>query len=309
MVDFTTRTLKNQDSVLIDHGSARSNYKIPETIITWNMLERLYTVYETSVPDKNRPALCTAKTESDLTMADIIFGAKRSKAQEDFEQAILIGILNGSLRYPDNTKWFWQSSKYRNMIIPKWIFESCDKTVHHARNSVQENELWDRNLVARRLRQILNTDPEANIPWNSDFKTCLLTIREELAEKTNIRYFTDEIIDELLHAYMTHLPKKYIQEKARIGQYIAALKKAKMAYKKVKAIDDILANCPMYAYEYQNKKWITAYGHFVNHKTIAFISEFIPDVSMPDFSENTDRNVEQYVLLNKNAICKYAEIH
>ena len=309
MVDFVEKTLKEQDSVLIDHGIVRSNFKIPQTVITWDMIEQLYEIYNTSVPDKNLPALCIAKPESELKMSEIIFGEKRSKAQEDFERTLLFGILNGSLYYPDHTKWFWQSSKYKNLIIPRWVFETCGKSIHHIQKTGDENELWDRNLVARRLRQILNTDPDANIPWNFDLKTCFLTIKEEKEEKAKTQYFSDDIITELCRVYMTHLPKKYNKDKSKIGQYVTQLKKAKTPYKKVKAIDSIIANCPIYAYEYQNKKWSIAYENFVNYKTIAFISEFISNTTVPDFSKNTNAYVEQYVLLNKDTICAYTKNH
>ena len=108
---------------------------------------------------------------------------------------------------------------------------------------------------------------------------------------------------------MTHLPKKYNKDKSKIGQYVTQLKKAKTPYKKMKAIDNIIANCPLYAYEYQNKKWSVAYENFVNYKTIAFISEFISDTTVPDFSKNTNAYVEQYVLLNKDMICAYTKNH
>lgn len=310
MVNFATQTLQIQGETVIDHGMVKPGYSIPTDHITWPVIEKLYSQYNDSVPENElQPALCVAKAESELTLHELVFGIRRSQAQDTFEQTLLFGILNGSLQYPTPEAWFWQSPRYKNLIIPRWIFEPNAKAVQHRTERLRENELWDRNVAARKLRNLLNEDTTQHITWNKTFRHCFLTIKEELAEKTSHRHFTDDIISSLCRAYMHNLPKRYLSEKTTIGQHIASLKRAKSSGQKLRALDNILQNCPMYPYEYDDSPWDTAYSVFVNRKTLEFIYEFIPTVSVPDFSNLSDAAVEQYVLDNKTAICNYINTH
>ena len=49
-------------------------------------------------------------------------GIPRDEARERLELAILTGSLNGSLKWEDDKKWFWQSKADPDFIILKnWI--------------------------------------------------------------------------------------------------------------------------------------------------------------------------------------------
>lgn len=310
MVDFTTKSLTVHGKLVIDHGIVQSGYDIPIENITWPQIETLYDIYNNSAPDHDmQPALCSAKSETELSMYDIVFGIKRSQAQEEFEKTLLFGILNKTLVYPNPNQWFWQSSKYKNLIIPRDLFLPDTKTVRRRKVQIAENELWDRNLVAYKLRRILNNDVNQIVPWDRTFYHCFSIVKEEFTEKSSHRYFSDSIIAKLAKTYLMHLPKRYSAQKSTIGQYFAKLRTAKTHYQKAKAIENVLTNCPMYSYEYNDEQWCAAYDAFVNQKTLDFICEFMPEIHIPDFSVLSDAVIEQCVLDNKLAICDYISTH
>ena len=80
--------------------------------------------YKHSVPNgmRRQRKFFRALPESELSTEDLIAGENRQKAKEKLEMAVLEGSLNGSLKWPDNTKWFWQSEKDPDLIVlKKWI--------------------------------------------------------------------------------------------------------------------------------------------------------------------------------------------
>ena len=77
-----------------------------------------------SVPDriKLQRVFFRALPEDQHTDEDLITGEPRQAARERLEMAVLEGSLNGSLKWPDSKKWFWQSKKDPDLIIlQKWV--------------------------------------------------------------------------------------------------------------------------------------------------------------------------------------------
>ena len=94
------------------------------SIISFELLETLYTIYKHSVPNgiKYKKTYFKALTYDELSTEDLILGANRQTSKENLEIAIISGVLNGSLVWPDETKWFWQSENDKDFILlRKWI--------------------------------------------------------------------------------------------------------------------------------------------------------------------------------------------
>ena len=83
-----------------------NGYTIPDTAVTLSKLEELYAAYKTSVPygKKGRSKYFYAKEETELTNDQLIYGANRQQAREALELTLLIGILNKTLTWPDDTR-------------------------------------------------------------------------------------------------------------------------------------------------------------------------------------------------------------
>ena len=177
-------------------------------------------------------------------------------------------------------------------------------------NKSTENELWDRNVVGRRLRKSLNTETtENNCLSNMTIKECLMTIKEEIAEHEPVKFFTDEIIEDILMQYMSNIPKQWNKKKATIGQYISRIRKAKTPLFKIRAIDDFLENNMFANISYQSEKWQKAYEDFVDYRTLMFIKAFIPNVAPINISGNIKDYTEKYITDNFESINKYVASH
>ena len=311
MVNFDTRTLQIGETLLIENGKPVNGHVISETSVTLEDIEQLYTVYETSFPDKPCSSMFRAKPENELSLSEMVYGKNRSIAQQQLEQTLLEAIISHNLIYPDKNKWFWQSQKNRNLIIPRWIFtQECHRNIVYRENKSTENELWDRNVVGRRLRKSLNTETtENNCLSNMTIKECLITIKEEIAEHEPVKFFTDEIIEDILMQYMSNIPKQWNKKKATIGQYISRIRKAKTPLFKIRAIDDFLENNMFANVSYQSEAWQKAYEDFVDYRTLMFIKEFIPNVAPINISGNIKDYTEKYITDNFESINKYVASH
>lgn len=123
-INIETRTAKTGNRFLIKNGRPMNGYTIPDTAVTLSKLEELYAAYKTSVPygKKGRSKYFYAKEETELTNDQLIYGANRQQAREALELTLLIGILNKTLTWPDDTIWFWQSEKDPDLVIlKKWV--------------------------------------------------------------------------------------------------------------------------------------------------------------------------------------------
>lgn len=124
-INLETHTLKNSKKILIQNGIPQNDYKIDSAPITFEKLEELYQIYKHSIPDKAKHKYQYFKVldYEKLTTEDLVMGENRSKAKEALETALLTGILNGSLKWPDESKWFWQSETDKDFILLKKWFQ------------------------------------------------------------------------------------------------------------------------------------------------------------------------------------------
>ena len=123
-INLDTKTVKSGKTYLINKGIPQNGCVIDKTPITFPVLEELYTAYKHSVPNnvKYKKNHFKALSYDNLTTEDLIIGSNREKAKENLELAIITGVLNGSLQWPDDTKWFWQSDKDKDFVLLKrWI--------------------------------------------------------------------------------------------------------------------------------------------------------------------------------------------
>ncbi len=123
-VNLNTKTVKRNGKTIVENGVPQNGYKISETPISFEDIDTLYAAYKHSVPNgmRRQRKFFRALPESELSTEDLITGENRQKAKERLEMAVLEGSLNGSLKWPDDTKWFWQSEKDPDLIIlKKWI--------------------------------------------------------------------------------------------------------------------------------------------------------------------------------------------
>ena len=118
-INLETRTVIDGKRALIKNGKPVGDYQIPTDVIRIDDIERLYAEYKTSVPNgiKYRRPYFRALSADKLPTENLISGANRQQAKDKLEFTLLIGILNGSLVWPDETKWFWQSPNDKNLIL------------------------------------------------------------------------------------------------------------------------------------------------------------------------------------------------
>lgn len=311
MVNFDTRTLQIGETLLIENGKPVNGHIISEIPVTLEDIEQLYTVYETSFPDESCPSMFRAKSENELSLSEIVYNENRSTAQQQLEQTLLEAIISHNLIYPDKNKWFWQSQKNHNLIIPRWIFtQECHRNIMYRDNKSTENELWDRNVVGRRLRKSLNIETiEKNCFSNMTIKECLMAIREEIAEREPVKFFTDEIIKDVLMQYMRNIPKQWNKKKAAIGQCTSRIRKAKTPLLKIRAIDGFLENNMFTNIPCQSEKWQRAYEDFVDYRTLMFIKEFMPNATPVNISGDIKDYTEKYITANLESINEYVTNH
>lgn len=123
-VDLKNKSLIKNKTILIDNGIPQGDYILPSDEVTLETIEELYQVYKHSVPNtiRYRKPYFKALKEEELSTQDLIIGANRQLAKEKLETTLLIGILNGSLKWPDDTKWFWQSPNDKDLVLLKEWF-------------------------------------------------------------------------------------------------------------------------------------------------------------------------------------------
>lgn len=302
MINFETKTFTQNGKILIKDGKSVNDYVISSKSVTWSDIESLYHDYETSFPNQTTVSMFYAKPESELTLSELIYGTNRSIAQETLELTLIEGILNKSLLYPDESKWFWQSTKYKNLIVPRWLFtDECHKNIAYKPQTLHENMLFDKNLVVRRLRQTLNTASPTIIDMS--FKDCFLLLKEELLSNNLYKFFSDDIIDKLLTDYISHIKNQ--KAKAKTGQYVAAVKQAKNGSCKIKAVSILLEKGTHLTTICNLPEWYKIYMDFINYKTLIFIKAFVPDAKPLQFNTNIADCTESYIRDNLDAITNH----
>ena len=302
MINFETKTFIKNNKTLIKNGKAVNGYTISDKQVTLSDIELLYQEYETSFPDQQTIAMFPAKPESELKLSEIIYHKNRSETQEILEKTLLEGILNKSLIYPDDSKWFWQSAQHKNLIIPRWLFtDECHREIAYKPRILQENMLWDKNLVGRRLRKTLT---ENTLTTRITFKDCFTILKDELPATKMHNVISDDDINMLLSEYMKQIKKQ--ETKARIGQYVADIKThAKAGFHKRKAIDNLLQNDSYLNVQCHMPRWIDIYENAIDYKTLLFISTFVPDAQPLQLQDKLSDYTNSYIQNNLDAITDY----
>ncbi len=125
-IDLTNKYYIKDGLVLIEDGVPQNGYTISDENISWEYIEELYSIYKCSIPSleesKIKKPYFKALSIDELSGKALMQGVPRDEARENLELAILIGSLNGSLKWEDDKKWFWQSKADPDFIILKnWI--------------------------------------------------------------------------------------------------------------------------------------------------------------------------------------------
>lgn len=133
-IDLLERTLIVDGNVIIDKGnySGELGLSVVETNVALQMIEDAYIKYVSSMPEEGtnaniacRSCLFKALPSNKLSDDNLIYSEYRSIARARLELTVLIMILNRSIDWNSEQlagKWFWQSSKDRNLVLlKKWI--------------------------------------------------------------------------------------------------------------------------------------------------------------------------------------------
>lgn len=131
-IEIIGRTLTVDNNVIIDKGIYRGELGLPvvATKVALEMIEDAYIKYKSSMPNEEtnitcRSSLFKALPSQKLSDEDLISSEYRSIARIRLELTVLIMILNKSIDWDSEQlagKWFWQSSKEKNLVLLKeWI--------------------------------------------------------------------------------------------------------------------------------------------------------------------------------------------
>lgn len=131
-IEIIGRTLTVDNNIIIDKGIYRGELGLPvvATKVALEMIEDAYIKYKSSMPNEEtnitcRSSLFKALPSQKLSDEDLISSEYRSIARIRLELTVLILILNKSIDWDSEQlagKWFWQSSKEKNLVLLKeWI--------------------------------------------------------------------------------------------------------------------------------------------------------------------------------------------
>lgn len=131
-IEIIGRTLTVDNNVIIDKGIYRGELGLPvvATKVALEMIEDAYIKYKSSMPNEETNITCRsnlfkALPSQKLSDEDLISSEYRSIARIRLELTVLIMILNKSIDWDSEQlagKWFWQSSKEKNLVLLKeWI--------------------------------------------------------------------------------------------------------------------------------------------------------------------------------------------
>ncbi len=88
-------------------------------------IEKLYANFKRSYPSENSELYhdkFKALKAEELTDYDLVMGEERTLARAKLEAYFLCWVLNGSLKWKDETKFFWQSQNDEDLVILKeWV--------------------------------------------------------------------------------------------------------------------------------------------------------------------------------------------
>ena len=115
---------------VIDNGKYEGELGMPQLTLesALEQIEYLYDQYKHSVPsersERKHRQYFKALNEEDLDDDDMRYGLLRDETQVSLELSVLCFILNGSFVWDEQNmgKWFWQSSKDKDLVILRqWV--------------------------------------------------------------------------------------------------------------------------------------------------------------------------------------------
>ena len=129
-VNFSKRRMKVGHKVLVDKGEWNNKKDLGVEHLSLEEclteIEELFADYKYSVPsgrsEMKYKKYFKALTMEELPQESILNVGSRDIAQAKLEGFILCHILNGTLYWESEDKWFWKSQKYPELVILKeWI--------------------------------------------------------------------------------------------------------------------------------------------------------------------------------------------
>lgn len=92
----------------------------------YSEIEKLYMNYKLSYPSEHSKRSSReyfkALDSEEMSIEELVNGEERTLAKARLEANFLCMVLNGSLTWEDESKWFWQSNVDKELIILKeWI--------------------------------------------------------------------------------------------------------------------------------------------------------------------------------------------
>lgn len=137
-VSLENRTLVVNGKKVIDNGKYEGELGIPQLTLgsALEQIEYLYDQYKHSVPsersERKHRQYFKALSEEDLDDDDMRFGLLRDETQVSLELSVLCFILNGSLVWDEQSmgKWFWQSSKDKDLVILRQWVDNNINNIH-----------------------------------------------------------------------------------------------------------------------------------------------------------------------------------
>lgn len=102
------------------------NVYAPKVEDAYSEIEKLYANYKYSYPSEHssnyKHNYFKALKAEEMTDAELVNGEERMLARARLEASFLCWVLNGSLVWKDDSKWFWQSEADKELIILKeWV--------------------------------------------------------------------------------------------------------------------------------------------------------------------------------------------
>lgn len=251
-INFETMTVMDGKKYLIKNGIPKNGYIPDPRSVTFEMLETLYHTYKHSVPScqKEQPSYFHAIPYDELSDQELILNIDRKTAREQLELAVINGIMNGSVKWPDNNMWFWQSEKDRDFVLlKKWIVHDNMNTIlqdtnhpycyepstdakskpdaisdENAQEYICHMYLWSKKIMIQTLRCLISGPGFSQkfisgTPYAYEWKTTYGFIKElcdSMSHKNEFhlfeRFFNTHVVKQMAFHYEKEM-ERYIQKK------------------------------------------------------------------------------------------------
>ena len=131
-IDLKNKILKVGKQLLIENGNILQSkvivgdnvYECDEFISGYLDVDELYKQYKYSLPSERdgKNNYFKALSASLLTDEQLIYGMPRLEARVRLEAYLMLGVLQGLLKWENDNHWFWQSDKDKDFIVLKsWM--------------------------------------------------------------------------------------------------------------------------------------------------------------------------------------------